>query len=229
MASSEDDSDLERCSLPYGPPRRQGIFWLLTCPHPNAACESLAKGELPAELQYATGQQEKGDTTGFVHWQLCVAFKSKVSLAAVTSLFGRGIHAELSRSAAAVAYCNKPESRLSEPFELGSKPFRRNSRTDWDAVWTAAQSGDLDSIPANVRVVSYRTLRAIGSDYSDCRGMSRTVFVFWGVTGSGKSHRAWSEAGIDAYSKCPRSKFWDGYQDQSNVVVDEFRGGTYQS
>jgi len=59
--------------------------------------------------------------------------------------------------------------------------------------------------------------------------MSRTVFVFWGVTGSGKSHRAWSEAGVDAYSKCPRSKFWDGYQDQSNVVVDEFRGGTYQS
>lgn len=28
-----------------------------------------------------------------------------------------------------------------------------------------------------------------------------------------------------AYSKDPRSKFWDGYQDQPNVVIDEFRGG----
>lgn len=227
MASSEDDSDWERCSLPYGPPRRQGIFWLLTCPDPNPVCESLSSGTLPNELAYATGQKEKGGTTGFVHWQLCVAFTKKVALPAVTRLFGRGIHAELSRSEAAIAYCNKEESRLSEPFELGTKPFRRNARTDWESVWASAKSGDLESIPANVRVVSYRTLRAIGSDYSNCRGMLRTVFVFWGVTGSGKSHRAWDEAGVDAYSKCPRSKFWDGYQDQQNVVVDEFRGGTY--
>lgn len=233
MSSSEDESDLERSTLPGMPPvrsdapRRQGIWWILTCPDPNAMCLSLSEGKLPSELQYATGQKEKGDTTAFIHWQLCVAFRKKVSLAAVTSLFGTGIHAELSRSEAAIDYCNKEQSRVSEPFELGAKPFRRNSRTDWDAVWTSAKSGDLESIPANVRVVSYRTLRSIGSDYSNCRGMSRTVQVFWGVTGSGKSHRAWAEAGVDAYSKCPRSKFWDGYQDQQHVVVDEFRGGTY--
>jgi len=204
--------------------RRQGVFWILTCPDPNAVCESLSSGNLPSELSFATGQKEKGES-GYVHWQLCVAFSKKVSLAAVTKLFGTGIHAELSRSEAAVSYCTKEESRLSEPFSLGAKPFRRNSKTDWESVWSAAKSGDLDSIPANVRVVSYRTLRAIGSDFTTCVGMSRTVVVFWGVTGSGKSHRAWDEAGIDAYSKCPRSKFWDGYQDQQNVVVDEFRGG----
>lgn len=205
--------------------RRQGIFWLLTCPDPNALCESLSSGNLPPELCFATGQKEKGETTGFVHWQVCVAFTKKVSLRAVTSLFGGGVHAELTRSEAAIAYCNKEESRLSEPFELGAKPFRRNSRTDWEAVWTSAKSGDLEAIPANVRVVSYRTIRAIGADFSVCHGMQRTVFVFWGITGSGKSHRAWDEAGVHAYSKCPRSKFWDGYQDQQHVVVDEFRGG----
>lgn len=36
---------------------------------------------------------------------------------------------------------------------------------------------------------------------------------------------AWEQAGMDAYSKCPRSKFWDGYQSEEAVVVDEFRGG----
>jgi len=49
--------------------------------------------------------------------------------------------------------------------------------------------------------------------------------VFWGVTGSGKSRRAWDEAGMEAYSKDPRSKFWEGYQLEENVVIDEFRGG----
>ena len=45
------------------------------------------------------------------------------------------------------------------------------------------------------------------------------------MLGTGKSRRAWAEAGESAYAKCPRSKFWDGYQDQKHVVFDEFRGG----
>lgn len=110
-------------------------------------------------------------------------------------MFGGEVHAELSRSEAAEAYCHKEESRDGVPFEIGAKPIRRNSRTDWDSVWTAAKSGDLEAIPANVRVVSYRTLRAIGSDYATCVGMQRTTYVFWGSTGTGKSRRAWDEAG----------------------------------
>jgi len=51
------------------------------------------------------------------------------------------------------------------------------------------------------------------------------VWVFWGPTGTGKSRRAWVEAGMDAYSKDPRSKFWCGYIGQRNIVIDEFRGG----
>ena len=43
--------------------------------------------------------------------------------------------------------------------------------------------------------------------------------------GTGKSRRAWSEATLSAYCKDPRTKFWCGYTTQSNVVLDEFRGG----
>lgn len=49
--------------------------------------------------------------------------------------------------------------------------------------------------------------------------------VFWGPTGTGKSHRAWERAGVDAYSKCPRTKFWCGYRNETSIVIDEFRGG----
>lgn len=52
----------------------------------------------------------------------------------------------------------------------------------------------------------------------------KVVKVFWGKTGTGKSRRAWEEAGWDAYPKDPNTKFWDGYQHQENVVIDEFRG-----
>jgi len=55
--------------------------------------------------------------------------------------------------------------------------------------------------------------------------MVRTCWVYWGRTGTGKSRRAWDEAGVDAYPKDPRTKFWCGYFGQANVIIDEFRGG----
>ena len=54
--------------------------------------------------------------------------------------------------------------------------------------------------------------------------MDRSCVVYVGPTGTGKSHRAWSEAGPTAYSKCPRTKWWTSYQGEANVVIDEFRG-----
>lgn len=54
--------------------------------------------------------------------------------------------------------------------------------------------------------------------------MERSVVVYYGPTGTGKSRSAWAEAGLDAYPKDPRSKFWDGYQSHRNVVIDEYRG-----
>lgn len=81
------------------------------------------------------------------------------------------------------------------------------------------------AIPAFIRVHSYRTLRQIEVDFRRPGRMERRAKVFWGATGTGKSRRAWDEAGDLAYSKCPRSKFWDGYAGEKNVIVDEFRGG----
>jgi len=80
------------------------------------------------------------------------------------------------------------------------------------------------AIPAHARVVSYHTLLSIGKNYAQPRAIERKVIVFWGSTCTGKSRRAWEEAGDDAFPKDPRSKFWDGYRGQTNVVIDEFRG-----
>lgn len=54
--------------------------------------------------------------------------------------------------------------------------------------------------------------------------MLRSVTVFWGPTGTGKTRRAWELGGMDAYPKVPNTKFWDGYQGQKVVIIDEFRG-----
>lgn len=202
--------------------RKQGIFWLLTLPFES--WESPL--ELPEFCQYIKGQAELSQT-GYKHWQVCLALKAKKTLNQLKQFFNfTGFHAELTKSTAAFAYVWKEETRIpGTQFQFGIQPIQRNSKTDWEHVWTAATNGDLAKIPANIRVVSYRTLRAIAADHDKALPMERVCNVYWGPTGTGKSRRAWDEAGMDAYSKDPRTKFWCGYQNEQNVVIDEFRGG----
>jgi len=209
-----------------GSVRRQGIFWIATVPAPSAVVTKILEDGLAhSGLVWFCGQLERGDRTGYEHYQFVCAFGQKVSINRLQDLFGTGCHFELSKSKAANDYCCKEETRIEGPWDLGIKPFCRNSKEDWQLVWLAAQRGDMDAIPAHTRIVSYHALRAIASDYDVPKGMERTVFVFWGATGTGKSRRAWDEAGVDAYPKDPKSKFWCGYRSHKEVVIDEFRGG----
>lgn len=36
---------------------------------------------------------------------------------------------------ASIAYCMKEESRIEGPVELGERPFKRNSKLDWDKAY----------------------------------------------------------------------------------------------
>ena len=169
------------------------------------------------------GQLELGEG-GFLHWQVLVAFAKKKSLPAIRGLFGPH-HAELSRSEAATDYVWKEETRVDgTQFEFGAKPIRRNASSDWDDIWTLATQGDIDGIPAQIRVQHYRTIRAISADYANPTAMERRCLVYWGPTGTGKSRTAWEEAGVGAYPKDPRTKWWCGYRNHENVVIDEYRG-----
>lgn len=195
--------------------RRQGRYWLLTLPR-EAWC---VPETCPAGVAYLKGQAEVGETTGYEHWQVLAVFVRKSSLRQVKLVFGEACHAELTRSDAADAYVWKEETAVSDTrFELGEKPLRRNVAADWDRVWDMAVAGKLLDIDSSIRVQHYRTLRSISADYSKPIAMVRTCVVLWGATGTGKSRSAWEQAGVDAYPKDPRTKFWCGYQGQRNGI-----------
>ena len=196
-------------------------YWILTIP----VNDWIIPAVLPAGICYIRGQQERGDAGGYHHWQLLAIWANQVRLATVKRVFGNTAHAEPSRSVAADDYVWKEDTRIPDSqFELGEKPIRRNSSTDWAAVKRAACEGRLDDLPPDVFVQHYRTLRTISADYAKPHSIVRRVVVYWGPTGVGKSRRAWELAGADAYPKDPNSKFWDGYRAHQTVVIDEFRG-----
>lgn len=49
-------------------------------------------------------------------------------------------------------YCLKEDTRVEGPWEFGKKPHKRNSKTDWERVYEEAKVGNLDAIPASVKV-----------------------------------------------------------------------------
>lgn len=204
---------------------RQARVWIGTVPHDQWKQHADEYESTAHPLAYIRGQIEIGET-GYAHCQTVAHFQEKQSLPAVKRFFHATGHWEPTRSAAADDYVWKDATAVEgSRFEWGTRPVRLNNKKDWDAIWQHAIAGRFESIPASVRVGSYRTLKAIASDHMVPVPVERTCTVFWGKTGTGKSRDAWAAAGIQAYPKDPRSKFWCGYRDQQHVVLDEFRGG----
>jgi len=177
----------------------------------------------PRWISYAKGQREQG-AGGFEHWQLVVQCDRPTRLSKLKTWIRDG-HWEPTRSDAALEYVWKEDTRVPESqFEHGTRRLRRNDAKDWDQIKQDAKEGNLDRIPADVYVRHYGTLKRIALDNLKPVAIERECQLYVGPTGTGKSRRAWNEAGMEAYIKNPNTKWWDGYKGEDHVIIDEFRG-----
>lgn len=197
---------------PPGPSRgseKTYQYWVATCPV-DAAGFLFATGPYAHSIGGVRGQLEQGEG-GLVHYQVLIRTTKPLRRGSLSKLFPK-CHLEPSRSDAAREYVWKEETRIGEPFEWGDTlPPRRNSSHDWETIRKSAQAGSLELVPPDIYVRYYSALRRISSDFVQPPFREVSVKVFWGDTGSGKSHTAWEEAGVAAYSKDPTTKWWDGY------------------
>lgn len=69
----------------------------------------------------------------------------------------------------------------------------------------------------------HRGLEALSTALCKPRDFKTKVFWFWGPTGSGKSRRCAAMGGPDAYWKPATNKWWNGYEGQDTVIVDDYR------
>lgn len=200
-------------------PAPQGRYFLLTIPQHEFT------PYLPESCSYLKGQLECGENTSYLHWQLLVAFPTKVTCTKVKQIFGNSCHVELSRSSAANDYVWKEATRVAgTQFELGRLATHRNDPKDWDKILESAKGGNMSDIPSDVVIRCYTTLKKIHVDNLVPNACVKNVYVYWGATGTGKSRRAWEEATLTGYPKDPCTKWWCGYANHQNVVIDEFRG-----
>ncbi|ADD62473.1 replication-association protein [Human associated cyclovirus 7] len=126
-------------------------------------------------------------------------------------------------------YCSKTGNF----FESGT-PNQQGRRTDLQAVVSAIQNGEITTpkmvaeLHGAVYIKYHRGIEKILHQLHPVppRDIPTELRVYWGPPGSGKSRRALEEArtlGGSIYYK-PRGLWWDGYEQQNCVIIDDFYG-----
>lgn len=204
---------------------KQQQYWIGTIKYE----EFILPSPLPKGMAFFAGQQEIGDS-GYQHFQFIVGYSRSVRFAKAKSFWPDCVHLEsVVDLDASLLYVAKNETRVDGSYvEIGKRPVRRNSKRDWEQVWSEARSGNLESIDASVRVQHYSGLKRIATDYMTPPVRSNIkLFIYWGITGAGKSYRAFTEAneeGVPVFYKDADTKWWDGYRGETRVILDEFTG-----
>jgi hypothetical protein len=175
------------------------------------------------ETDYLVCQEELGDTTGTPHLQGFVRFKSNKRFNAVTKLMP-GMHIEQAKCSMekCIAYCTKEKTRYGEQYEIGTRTTQgTGNKIRWEEAYKAAQEGRIEDIPAELKFRFYKTIKAIIHDHQKIPDTLETANHLWiyGETGTGKTHAVRTQC-TDLYLK-PLNKWWDGYQNQSQVHIDE--------
>lgn len=178
---------------------------------------------VPPGLEYAVYQTEKCPHTGKDHIQFFVVFPQRKRLSAAKQILPAGAHLEIARNVEkSRAYCMKEMTRLpgttytevGQWSQGGSSLLQKLKRPLKDLAeefpWKIRQIKDLKAIQAKKR--DFQT----------------QCVLLTGLTGTGKSRiaeRIGSYLGEDhVYWADPNLQWFDHYDQEELMVVDEFRG-----
>lgn len=191
--------------------------------------ESLNNLQNNLQGSYLIYGYETAPTTGTPHLQGYIHLKNAKSFDRVRALLSGstgvvGIHIEraVADAVANITYCSKGGNFV----ELGERP-QQGKRSDLDAVVRDINDGHSLATVAESHPVEFIKFHAgisklIGLSQKNRDSNEQPIVVWlWGASGTGKTRfvNQWS----DVYWKDPTTKWWDGYENQSIVCLDDFR------
>lgn len=199
-------------------------------------------------VKYYIFQGEECPQTKKRHWQGYIVLERGQRMSYVKkALNDEKAHLEVAKGTdeQCIAYCSKKESQICAPVEWGTKPLaktRQGKRNDLEEVtaklaeykpgsvisWETialqyptvmARYEKFISKLASVRGLRLALMSPDG-DISLRRTEMTPISIIYGKTGSGKTTHVKSIK--DSYWKNQDNKWWDGYDGQENVIINEW-------
>lgn len=175
-------------------------------------------------------QEEIGGENGTHHFQGYIEVSKSVRKTHFLPLM-HGAHIEPCRGTAEdnITYTSKDRTKVAGPYVWGT-PSKQGGRVDLILLRNAIRNG-----------ISYRELydddQLVGSAIRYVRGVERMVETYspagprgdvntilhYGPPGTGKTHCA-NELSPEAYWYDGNNGFWNGYEKEKSIILDEFGG-----
>lgn len=230
-ANSADESSERPMSSDANRRRVRGWCWTLNnyTPEEERICQRIA-GEVDLRthdcITYIIFGKEVSES-GTRHLQGFLYFKNPKESSWLKKHISRRIHFEEMKGTPEQnqKYCSKD----GDYTECGEIPKGQGFRADLEGVIISVKAGrsildiandhPFEMIKFNKGILSWRAM------LQKPRTTKTKIMWFWGPTGSGKSQEAFriaQESG-SFYYKEPLSKWWDGYDQQDVVIVDDYR------
>ena len=201
--------------------------WCFTLNNPYVNELEIARSWFDqGSIRGAIWQYERGES-GTYHLQGYVQLKRNQGLKWLKDNLHMGAHWEPARGDvdSNERYCSKEEGRIAGPWKCGVFK-RQGQRTDIEEVCKAVEDGHTErEIMQNHKQVWFKYHRAIKEYrrvFTSPRSFKSRVIVICGATGTGKS-RWCADQFPNAYWK-PNGVWWDGYNGESTVIIDDFYG-----
>lgn len=203
--------------------------WTLTFNNTKPDMEAL---EAKPEFRFMIIGEEKAPTTGQLHWQGYVELKKPVRLTQLKTLLDdEKVHAQVSKGTAQqnIDYCSK-DGKIEQ---FGTANLKgQGARTDIYALYEYLKEGKsvTDALEEGAHIGAIarhpKFANMVEMVFTPDRTEMTELYIYWGPTHTGKSHTAFEEAKLmgPVYHKPAACKWWDGYNGQPCVILEDFRG-----
>ena len=177
----------------------------------------------PHSALYHCYGRELAPTTGTPHLQGYVYFKdAKTKTAVVKLLLGAHVIACRGTPEENREYCKKD----GDFFEEGIAPMTQAEKGEagkeyWMEILSLAKAGKVDEIDPKAQIVHYSAIRKIKADYAVRPPDLPDVCGLWIVGPSGCGKSRYVRETFPAFFDKSLNKWWDGYRDESVVLLDD--------
>lgn len=174
-------------------------------------------------LTYLVAGKETCPTTGKIHFQGWFHKLNNSTFEAMRKKL-EGRHIEIMKGTAEQnnKYCKKDGNVI---IELGNipEPGKRNDLDDIkDMIINKKTEKEIFEKHPGSYIRYYKGIEKAAGLYDEKRNWEMDVRIYWGPPGAGKTRKVYGEFNMDDIYEKMTGKWWDGYQGQKVVLIDDF-------
>lgn len=192
---------------------------------------------LSPELKFIIYQRERCPTTGRAHYQGYCEFSKNLTIKQAKALLGcPWAHLEKRRGTQqqCIDYCSKSETQVELPFKWGEpaqqgKKTAVNSSTK-DIISSINEKTNLKEFAMANPMIYVRHCNGLDrliNMYQKPRYHEMNVIVHYGLSGTGKTRKVFDDASLSktaVFTKPSAGEWWDGYNHEPIVLLDDYYG-----